>query len=130
MIFRIALAAPFTLIFGIIKISSFSDYNSTLLFPVAFSIALVIIFSVILIIFLMPKYKVMQTYTDELNNSVRNQLTGIRVVRAFNAQSFEKNKFGEINDKSTKLNIFTNTFMGITFPIILTVMNLMTLSLY
>ena len=56
---------------------------------------------------LTPKYKVVQQLTDALNVSSRENLTGVRVVRAFNAEKYQEGKFEKVNNAFTKLQIFT-----------------------
>lgn len=60
----------------------------------------------------MPKFKLIQRLTDRLNGVTRENLTGLRVVRAYNAEQYQEEKFGKVNEEVTRVNLFTNRVMG------------------
>ena len=84
----------------------------------------------ILIIFALPKFKIIQRLTDNINKIARENLTGIRVVRAFNAFDYQQNKFNEANKNLTKTNLFTQRLMGIMSPVMMMIMSGLSLAIY
>lgn len=124
---QILIKAPVLAIWAICKISASSFEWTT-----ATIICLVILvsFVVILVALCYPKFKAIQKLTDNLNDSMRENISGVRVVRAFNAENFQANKFNVVNDKVTKNNLFTSRTMGLMFPVLLLLMNLLTLAIY
>ena len=77
-----------------------------------------------------PKFRMMQTLTDNLNRVSRENLTGIRVVRANNAEEFQQNKFEKANSDLTNTQLFTSRRMAFMFPTIQFVMSGLTLAIY
>jgi len=90
---------------------------------------LILMLSVI-VIFALPKFKMIQSLTDNLNRVTRENLTGIRVVRAYNAEDFQEAKFEEANNNLTKTNLFTNRMMAIMQPGMGLIMSGMSLAIY
>ena len=82
------------------------------------------------LMFAIPKFKVIQKQTDELNQATRENLTGVRVVRAYNAEAFEEAKFDRANKKVTRTNLFVNRVMGIISPFISIINNGLALAVY
>ena len=82
-----------------------------------------------LFIFGIPKFKLVQQFLDKLNLVTRENLTGIRVVRAFNKESREEEKFGDINRELTRLNLFVNRLMSILQPAMNLILNLSVLAI-
>ena len=122
MVLRIAVSAPIMAIKGIIqatKQASSSNLNSIVIISV---IALVLLVFIIFI-FVMPKFKQIQGLTDKLNLVTRENLTGIRVVRANNAQGYEEEKFSKVNNDVTKMNVFVNRMMSLLNPGMMIIMN-------
>ena len=93
------------------------------------AIAVIILLGLIVVVFsiAMPKFKAVQKLVDRLNLVVRENLTGMMVVRAFNAQAFEENRFEKANDELTKTNLFVNRVMVFMFPVMMLIMNGVTL---
>jgi len=83
-----------------------------------------------LIICVLPKFGLLQKRTDRLNLVTRENLTGIRVVRAYNAEKFQEKKFEDANTNLTKTNLFVNRVMSIMNPSLSLIMNLMVLTNY
>lgn len=96
------------------------------------AVAVVIIVCVILAIMLtaLPKFKKMQTLTDNVNRITRENLTGLRVVRAYNAEKFESEKFEKANNDLTKTGLFTQRVMQFLWPVMSTVMSGLSLAIY
>jgi len=77
-----------------------------------------------------PMFKKIQRLTDDLNASARENITGVRVIRAFNAEDYQENKFGMVNEDITGINLFTGRMMGLMNPIMTVCMNGLTLAIY
>lgn len=110
---QLIIKAPITAIWAILKI-----YNKGFEWSVVTAGAVVIlVISVLVLIFIaLPKFKIIQTLTDNLNKVSRENLTGIRVVRAFNAEKYEEEKFEVANDELTETSMFTLRLMSILSP--------------
>ena len=78
----------------------------------------------------MPRFKRIQALTDNLNRVTRENLTGLRVVRAYNAEGYQEEKFQEANQELTSNNLSANRVMAIMFPGMNLVMNGLTLAIY
>lgn len=122
MTLRMGIAAPTTAILGIIKAGRIEQAAELSWIVVISVIALVsLVVSIFLIV--LPKFKRIQEFTDRLNLVTRENLTGIRVVRANNAQGYQEQKFAEVNQKVTKTNIFVNRMMNLMMPGMNIIMN-------
>ena len=84
----------------------------------------------VLMHFVMPKFKAMQRLTDNINLVARENLTGLRVVRAYNAEDYQEAKFTEANKELTETQLFTNRAMAIMMPLMNTIMNGLMLAVY
>ena len=96
------------------------------------AVAVVILLLVIgiLTIIVMPKFKIVQKLTDKLNEVTRENLMGIRVVRAFNAEEYQQEKFQNVNNSLTNLQLFNQKAMSIMAPVMYLVMYMLTLVIY
>ena len=92
-------------------------------------VALVII-TLVVFVFAVPKFKKIQTLTDNLNRVTRENLTGIRVIRASNAEKYQNDKFDECNTALTKNNLSANRIMAIMNPGMSLIMTGLTLAIY
>ena len=124
---QLLLKAPITAAWAILKI-----LNKSWQWSAATAVAVVILLSVIgtLTIIVMPRFKIVQKLIDKINGVTRENLTGIRVVRAFNAEKYQENKFEEVNNKLTNLQLFNQTMFAILEPVMYLVMNGLALSVY
>ena len=84
----------------------------------------------VIILFAIPKFKVIQTLTDNLNRVTRENLTGIRVVRAYNAEDYQQEKFEKANMDVTKTNLFANRLMALIFPGMTLIMSGLSVAIY
>ncbi len=84
----------------------------------------------LLIIFVMPKFKKMQTLTDNMNRVTRENLTGLRVVRAYNAEGYQEGKFEQANAELTGTQLFTGRAMAIMMPVMSMMLNGLSLAIY
>ena len=105
--------APLTAIWAIVKILDKSWQWSA-----STGIAVVLLLSVIacVVSIVIPRFKLIQKLTDRINGITRENLTGIRVVRAFNAEKYQENKFAEVNNKLTKTQLFNQRMLSILSP--------------
>lgn len=124
---RMAVAAPITAIWAVCKIQAAS---TQLTIATAVAVVLLIVFLMLLMIFVMPKFKIMQKLVDGLNGVSRENLTGLRVVRAYNAEAYQEKKFGEANEKITKTQLYTSRMMSLLSPVMMLIMNGITLAIY
>lgn len=99
---------------------------------VATAVAVVILLTMIVLImlFVMPKFKQMQILTDNLNRVVRENLTGLRVVRAYNAEGYQEEKFEAANEELTSTQLYTNRGMAVMMPMMSALMSGMSLAIY
>ena len=119
--------APMTAAWAIIKISGKSWQWST-----ATGIAVISILSVMFTIMalVIPRFKKVQKLTDRINGITRENLTGIRVVRAFNAEKYQEKKFNNTNTELTKTQLFNERMLSILSPTMYFVMNFLTVVIY
>ena len=98
----------------------------------ATGVSLVLVMGAVAIIMamVMPKFRSMQALTDNINRVARENLTGLRVVRAYNAEDYQQGKFDKANRDLTEPQLFTNRAMSIMMPLMNTVMNGLTLAVY
>lgn len=94
------------------------------------AIGIMVVIVVIVVLFALPRFKKIQTLTDNINRVTRENLTGIRVVRASNAEEFQNAKFEQCNEAITKNNLFANRIMAIMGPGMNLIMSGMSLAIY
>ncbi len=98
----------------------------------ATAVAVIVVLTTIgiLMVYVLPRFRRIQGLTDNINRVTRENLTGIRVVRAYNAEDYQEEKFGRANDELTDTNLSANRAMTVMFPVMLLVMNGITLAIY
>ncbi|MGN1137236.1 MAG: ABC transporter ATP-binding protein [Oscillospiraceae bacterium] len=119
--------APIMAVWAICKIAG-KNWQWTVTTAVAVFI-LIIVLSIILI-FALPRFKKIQGLTDNLNRVTREQLTGIRVVRAYNAEQYQEKKFAAANDEVTMTNMTANRVMALMSPTMTLLSSGLTLAVY
>lgn len=124
---QMIIKAPIMAIWAICKIST-TRIEWTL--AAIISVAIIITVVVILVALCLPKFRLIQKLTDKLNDTTRENITGVRVVRAYNSMDYQENKFKKANDEITKTNLFTSRAMGLLNPVMTICMNGLTLSIY
>ncbi len=124
---QIVIKAPIIAVWGIFKIMG-KSWEWTAATGVAIAILLVLI--AILVFVALPKFKVIQKLTDNLNMVTRENLTGIRVVHAYNATRYHEDKFEKANKELTDTNLFTTRTMAVMMPTITLIMSGMSLAIY
>jgi len=124
---QMIIKAPIMVIWAVIKIS-----GKGLEWSLATGVTVLIMISVISVMMalVLPKFRKMQTLTDNLTRVTRENLTGLRVVRAYNAESYQEQKFEVANDEFTATQLYTNRGMAIMMPIITVLMSGLTLAIY
>lgn len=94
------------------------------------AVAVLVVLIGIIMIFVMPKFKKMQSLTDNMNRVTRENLTGLRVVRAYNAENFQEKKFEEANGELTGTQLYTGRAMAIMMPVMSMIMSGLSLAIY
>jgi ATP-binding cassette subfamily B protein len=124
MIMRMVFYAPIIAIGGIIRAT---ETSANMWWIIA--LAVVVILGLILTVFTiaLPKFKIIQSLLDRLNLVMRENLSGMMVIRAFNMQSFEESRFDKANQDVTSNFLFINRVMVIMMPVMMLVMNIVTL---
>lgn len=124
---QVLIKAPILVVWALIKISG-KNIDWTIATGVAVGVLLLMILSIV--IFAMPKFKVIQTLTDNLNRVTRENLTGLRVVRAYNAEHYQTAKFEQANVELTNTNLFVNRMMAVFWPGMSLIMSGLSLAIY
>lgn len=124
---QVLIKAPILAIWAICEMSS-TNWQCSIATGVA--VALMLLTISIAVTLALPKFKKMQTLTDNINRVTQENLEGARVVRAYNAENFEKNKFEKANDALTKTSLFTGRVMSIMNPMMTFIMSSLQLAIY
>ena len=124
---QLLVKAPITAVWAITKI-----LNKGWQWSAVTGVAVLILLGVIitLMIIVIPRFKIVQKLIDKINSIARENLTGIRVVRAFNAEQYQENKFSKVNDELTDLQLFNQKKFAIMMPVMYLIMYGLTLSIY
>lgn len=124
---QVIIKAPVMAIWAICKISATNVQWTEA------TLATVVIMSImigILVALCYPKFKKIQRLTDNLNNVTRENVSGVRVVRAFNAEKYQHGKFEKVNNDVMRTNLFTSRMMGLMMPVLQLCMSGLTLAIY
>ena len=124
---QLLIKAPVTAIWAVTKI-----LNKNIAWSAVTAVAVIILLVTILALMsiVMPRFKRVQKLTDKLNGVTRENLNGIRVVRAFNAEKYQEDKFSKVNNELTNTQLFNQKAFAIMQPIMYLVMYFLTLSIY
>ena len=120
-LFRVVVYAPIIAIGGFIKVLTSTD--NVLAWIIAVVIIATLFVVATLFIIVMPKFKKLQTYVDSLNGVAREILTGLPVIRAFNKEQKEEERFDVANTSLKKANVFVNRAMSLMMPLLILIMN-------
>lgn len=123
---QVIVKAPITATWAIVKIS---DQSRPWTLSTAAAILILLCMVAVVMIAVMPKFKKLQKLTDEMNRVTRENLNGIRVVRAYNAEGYQQAKFAEANDRLTETHLYTQRVMATMMPTIGLVMNGLSLAI-
>lgn len=124
---QVMIKAPIMAVWAILKISGKSWQWSAATGCAVFVLLLIVI---TLMTFALPKFKAIQKMTDHLNLVTRESLTGVRVIRAYNAEKYQEEKFEKANEDLTRTHLFTGRLMAIMMPGMTLVMNGLSLAIY
>ena len=124
---QLIVKSPIMAVWAVCKIAG-EGFEWTLATGIAVVILLAAI--VIMMAMVMPKFKAMQALTDNINLVARENLTGLRVVRAYNAEDYQEAKFTKANKDLTDTQLFTNRVMAFMMPLMNTVLNGLMLAVY
>ena len=124
---KTAFVAPVTMIWSVVLLFQYA--NTSLTIVTAVWLVILVVAVVVLLMLVTPKYKIIQKLTDALNVSSRENLTGVRVVRAFNAESYQEGKFDKVNTVFTKVQIFAGRALSVFTPLVSMVMMGLALSI-
>ena len=124
---QVLLKAPIMAVWAIFKIAG-KSWQWTMSTGVAVAVLLLIV--VVCIIVAMPKFRQLQKLTDDINRVTRENLTGLNVIRAYNAEGYQEEKFEDANQRLTKTQLFANRTMAFLMPSIQMVMSGLTLAVY
>ena len=124
---KTAFVAPVTMVWAIVLLVNYATGSLTVVMAIWLGILVAAV--TILLILIFPKFKVVQKLTDAINVASRENLTGVRVVRAFNAERYQEEKFDKVNTEFTKVQIFASRVISIFSPIVMLVMMGLTLSI-
>ncbi|MBR2704726.1 MAG: ABC transporter ATP-binding protein [Clostridia bacterium] len=124
---HLVIKSPITAAWAIVKI-----LNKSWEWSAITGIAVVVLLSVgsIILAIVVPRFKILQKLTDKLNGVTRENLTGIRVVRAFNAEEYQEEKFDKVNSDLTRVQLFNQKCFAIMQPLMYGIMNILTLFVY
>ncbi len=125
MILRMAFMAPFMGIGAVIKAY---DIAPSMSWIILLAIGVIMALVIFLFIVVVPKFSLIQKLVDKLGLQMREMLTGVRVIRAYNNDKTQQDKFNKTNVESTKLNVFVNRIMMLMSPIMTLIMGLTTLA--
>lgn len=120
MILMVGVRAPLTCILAIGQaIATAPDMT----WIIALAVGIIILLTILIMSIVMPKFKIIQKLADRITLLTRENLTGLRVIRAFNNEKLEKRKFDKTNDENAKLNTFVDVIMSLENPLISLVFN-------
>ncbi|NOU79417.1 ATP-binding cassette domain-containing protein [Paenibacillus sp. LMG 31459] len=124
---QLLVKAPILAVWAILKITG-KSWQWTL--ATGASVALLVLIVAVSVTLVLPKFKKLQQLTDNLNRVSRENLNGLRVIRAYNAESYQEEKFASANNELTRTNLFANNVMTTLMPSISLIMSGLSLSIY
>ena len=124
---QLLIKSPITAIWAVSKILNKSWEWSAV---IGGGVLILLITLIFLMLIVLPKFKIVQKLLDKINGITRENLTGIRVVRAFNAEDYQEKKFAKVNDKLTNTQLFNQRTFGIMQPVMYLIMYFSTLAIY
>ncbi|MCR5223664.1 MAG: ABC transporter ATP-binding protein/permease [Bacilli bacterium] len=119
--------SPVTAVWAVLKIL---DKSIEWSLATAVGVIILLVFIITIMLRVSPKFKVVQKLTDNMNGVTRENLTGIRVIRAFNAEKYQEDKFNKVNDDLTNTNLFIQKTFSLMNPVNNLIMHGLTLSIY
>ncbi len=117
-------------IMAVMAIAKIAGKNTTWTITTGIAVVILIVVVVICIAIVMPKFRQMQALTDNINRITRENLTGLEVVRAYNAEEYQEDKFTKANNELTQTNLYANRVMQFMSPTISLIMSGLSLAIY
>ena len=127
MALQVLIKAPIMAVWAVTKIA---DKGFEWSLATAVAVVIMVVLIGLIMIFVMPKFRKMQTLTDNLTQVTRENLTGLRVVRAYNAEEYQNKKFENANEELTGTQLFTNRAMSVMMPMMTVIMSGLPLAIY
>jgi len=127
MIFQMAISAPITAVWALIRIQTASR---ELTLVTAFGVGILVIALTLIFLCVIPRFKRIQELTDKLNGVTRENISGLRVVKAYNADQYAENKFEAVNEAVAYNNLFVNRIMGLMNPFMILILHGIVLAIY
>lgn len=124
---QMLIKAPIMAVWAIIKISG-KNFTWSVITGAAVLVLVVMITTIIALV--LPRFKIVQKLIDNLNRIIRENLTGIRVVRAYNAEDYQESKFDAANEELTSTQMFNQRIMAVISPVMNAIMQFLTLAIY
>lgn len=124
---QMLIKAPIMAVWAIIKISG-KNFTWSVITGAAVLVLVVMITTIIALV--LPRFKIVQKLIDNLNRIIRENLTGIRVVRAYNAEDYQESKFDKANEELTSTQMFNQRIMAVISPVMNAIMQFLTLAIY
>ncbi|MBY9079778.1 ABC transporter ATP-binding protein [Paenibacillus sp. HN-1] len=124
---QLLVKAPILAVWALLKITGRS-WQWSLTTGIAVGVLILIVG--ICVVLVLPKFQKLQQLTDNLNRVSRENLTGLRVIRAYNAEGYQEDKFGEANHELTRTNLFANSVLAVLMPSITMIMSGLSLAIY
>ena len=124
---QLVIKAPITAVWAVTKIAGKGIEWSAV---TGVAVLIILVMVAFLMIFVMPKFRKMQTLTDNITRVTRENLTGLRVVRAYNAEDYQEDKFEVANKELTDTQLFTSRSMALMMPVMTIIMSGLTLAIY
>lgn len=124
---QLLVKAPILAVWALLKITG-KSWEWSLTTSIAVGVLILIVG--ICVVLVLPKFQKLQQLTDNLNRVSRENLTGLRVIRAYNAESYQEDKFNEANHVLTRTNLFANNVLAVLMPSITLIMSGLSLAIY
>lgn len=124
---QVVIKAPILAVWAVCKILT-RNWQWSVVTAAAVVIMAVMMLFILIVVF--PKFRRVQKLTDNLNSVTRENLTGVRVVRAYNAEKYQEKKFEDANLELTKTQLFTSRAMAVLAPVMTMIMSGLTLAIY
>ena len=127
MAIQVMAKAPIMAVMAVLKI-----LNKEFVFSMItlIGVAIIVVMNIIVTLLAIPRFKKIQTLTDNLNKVTRESLTGIKVIRAYNAEDYQLNKFNDANNELTNTQLFVSKVMAIIGPVMSSIMQFLSLGIY
>ena len=124
---QLLVKAPVTAVWALLKIIGKSSELSLVTFA---GVVIIVVTNIIIIMIVSPRFEKIQKLTDKINGVVRENITGIRVIHAFNAEKFSENRFNKVNEKLSNIHLTVTKTFALMDPVMTFVMHFQSLGIY